>query len=212
MLKKDQIKEVFDILATHIKEPKTELNFTNNFTMLIAVMLSAQSTDKGVNKATESLFKAIDSPKDIIALGEEKLIDYIKSIGLYKTKAKNILLMSQILINDYNSLVPNDFSSLVSLPGVGRKTANVILSTAFGIHTIAVDTHVFRLSKRLGLSNGKDVIQVEEDLMKKVPQEHKKDAHHLLILHGRYMCKAQGLNCSPCYLQHICQFKTKVFK
>ena len=212
MLSKKNIYEVFLTLSKLIDNPKTELLYTNHFTLLVAVVLSAQATDKGVNKATESLFKVVNTPQDVIEMGEDKLIDYIKSIGLYKTKAKNIIKLSQDLIDKFNSIVPSNFEDLISLAGVGRKTANVVLSEAFGEHTIAVDTHVFRVSKRLGISKGNTVYEVEQDLLKKVPVEFKKDAHHLLILHGRYTCKAKGYNCRECNLISVCEFKDKIIK
>ncbi|MFL1780560.1 Endonuclease III [Candidatus Hepatincolaceae symbiont of Richtersius coronifer] len=206
MLNQNQISEIFSILAVTIETPKTELNYTNNFTLLLAVVLSSQAKDVSVNLATQKLFQIIQEPQDIIKLGEIELIKHIKSIGLYKNKAKHIMLLAQNLISNFNSQVPEDFDQLVSLPGVGRKTANVVLNEAFGHETIGVDTHVFRVSKRLGLSEANTVEGVESDLLQKVPKFHKYKAHHLLILHGRYICKMRKPQCEICKISHLCKF------
>ncbi len=205
MLNTNKIKEVFKILSENIQTQKTELNFTNNYTLLIAVILSAQAKDSVVNIATKELFKIADNPTKIINLGEEKIIEFIKIIGLYKNKAKNIILMSQQLLDNNNGIVPDDFDSLIKLAGVGRKTANVILNVAFKQDTMPVDTHVYRLSRRIGLSTGNDVLAVEYDLLDKIPNPYRNSSHHLLILHGRYTCKAKGFNCDYCIISHICE-------
>ncbi|MDR2007723.1 MAG: endonuclease III [Alphaproteobacteria bacterium] len=205
MLNQNQVKQVFEILTDTIKAPETELQFSNNYTLLVAVILSAQAKDAVVNIATAPLFKIVDTPQKMLGLGEEKLIDYIKIIGLYKNKAKNIMLMSQQLIDNHNSVVPDNFADLIELAGVGRKTANVILNVAFKQDTFPVDTHVFRVSRRLGLSNGKDVLQVEQDLFDKIPNPYRNSSHHLLILLGRYTCKDKGFDCSTCPLNAVCE-------
>lgn len=212
MLSSLQIAEVFTILDQTIESPTTELEYVNNFTLLVAVVLSAQAKDSSVNLVTKDLFKVVTTPRDMINLGEEKLIEHIKKIGLYKNKAKNIMQLSHTLMENYNSIVPNTLEDLMTLPGVGRKTANVILNVAFKEPTMAVDTHVFRVAKRIGLSRGGNVLQVEQDLLKVIPLQYQLKAHHLLILHGRYVCKARGLNCSICKISHICTFDSKVFK
>ena len=205
MLNAKQIFEVFKILFENIKTPKTELNFTNHYTLLVAVILSAQAKDSMVNIATEPLFKLADTPSKMLKLGEEELIKYIKIIGLYKNKAKNIISMSQQLLDKHNGIVPDNFEHLIELAGVGRKTANVILNVAFKQDTMPVDTHVYRLSRRIGLSNGKDVLKVEQDLLAKIPNPYRQTSHHLLILHGRYTCKAKGYDCNSCVINHICE-------
>ncbi|MCL2567004.1 MAG: endonuclease III [Alphaproteobacteria bacterium] len=205
MLTHNQIKEIFAILTEKIKAPETELQFRNNYTLLVAVILSAQAKDSVVNIATEPLFKIADTPEKMLKLGEEKLIDYIKIIGLYKNKAKNIILMSQQLIDKHNSIVSDSFEDLISLAGVGRKTANVILNVAFKQDTFPVDTHVFRVSRRIGLSDGSDVLQVEQDLFEKIPNPYRNSSHHLMILLGRYTCKAKGFDCTTCMLNKICE-------
>lgn len=205
-MNKNIAKDIFTKLSYTITNPTTELIFHNNYCLLVAVVLSAQSTDKAVNKATESLFKIADTPEKMILLGENKLINYIKSIGLYKTKAKNVIELSKILINKFNGEIPNNFDDLINLPGVGAKTANVILNTAFNQPTIAVDTHVFRVSKRIGLSNKNTTTAVEKDLLKRVPKEFILIAHHLLILHGRYTCKAKKPLCDNCVINKLCKF------
>ncbi|HPF78797.1 MAG TPA: endonuclease III [Alphaproteobacteria bacterium] len=208
-MKKEKIVEFFKRLQAIEPEPKGELNYTNPFTLLVAVVLSAQATDVGVNKATPALFKAADTPEKMVALGEDKIRDYIKTIGLFNSKAKNIYKLSQILIEKYNSEVPQDRDELVKLPGVGRKTANVVLSMAFGIPTIAVDTHIFRVSNRTGLAKGNTPDQVEAKLERVVPDEFKFHCHHWLILHGRYICKARKPECHRCPVSDLCAFKEK---
>ncbi len=208
-MKKDNVIEFFSRLQAIEPEPKGELNYTNPFTLLVAVVLSAQATDIGVNKATEALFKAADTPEKMVALGEKKIRDYIKTIGLFNAKAKNVYKLSQILIDEHNSVVPQDRDALVMLPGVGRKTANVVLNMAFGQPTIAVDTHLFRVSNRTGLAGGKTVEAVEAKLEKKIPKEFLLHAHHWLILHGRYICKARKPDCPNCPVNDLCRFKNK---
>lgn len=205
MLNSKQIKEVFKILSENIETPETELNFTNHYTLLVAVILSAQAKDAIVNIATVDLFKLADTPEKMLSLGEEELIKHIKIIGLYKNKAKNIIIMSQQLLDKHNGVVPDNFDDLIELAGVGRKTANVILNVAFKQDTMPVDTHVYRLSRRIGLSDGTDVLKVEYDLLEKIPNPYRHTSHHLLILHGRYTCKAKGYDCSSCIINHICE-------
>ncbi|XWO14161.1 Endonuclease III [Candidatus Hepatincola sp. Pdp] len=205
MLNAETIFAIFKTLKTATPTAKTELNYTNNYTLLIAVVLSAQAKDSSVNIATKELFKKASTPKEMLALGEENLKNYIKSIGLYKNKAKNIIKLSQQLINTYNSQVPNKFTDLIELAGVGRKTANVILNVAFNKPTMPVDTHVFRVARRMGLSNGKDVLAVEQDLLAKIPEPYRQDSHHLLILHGRYVCKAKNFDCNSCIINAFCE-------
>jgi len=202
-----QIKTCFKRLAKASPEPKGELNFVNNFTLLVAVVLSAQATDVGVNKATEKLFQKYYTPEKMAKLGKAGLIKHIKTIGLYRNKAKNVIALSKQLINTHKGIVPNDHNALVKLPGVGRKTANVVLNLAFGEPTIAVDTHIFRVSNRLGIAPGNNVDKVEEGLLEKTPATYKKNAHHWLLLHGRYVCKARKPNCENCILADLCQFK-----
>jgi endonuclease-3 len=191
-------------------EPKGELEHVNPFTLLVAVVLSAQATDAGVNKATRALFAVADTPEKMVALGEERLRDYIKTIGLYRNKAKNVIALSERLIAEHGGKVPADRDALTRLPGVGRKTANVVLNMAFGQKTIAVDTHVFRVSHRLGLSRGKTPEAVEADLMRIVPDEYLLHAHHWLILHGRYVCLARKPRCGVCPVADLCNSKDKV--
>lgn len=209
-MKKASIYEFFKRLSDINPEPKGELLHTNPFTLLVAVVLSAQATDKGVNKATPALFKAADTPEKMVQLGEDKIRDYIKTIGLFNSKAKNVYKLSQILIDEHNSEVPVDRDALIKLPGVGRKTANVVLNMAFGIPTIAVDTHIFRVGNRTGMAPGKNVDEVERKLEKRVPDEFKLHAHHWLILHGRYICKARKPDCAQCPVEDLCSFKEKV--
>ncbi len=201
--------EIFARLKKHIPEPTTELNYSSPFELLIAVILSAQATDKGVNKATEALFRDAPTPEKMLALKESGLKKYIKTIGLFNTKAKNIIKTCRILIEEHNSEVPEDRKSLEALPGVGRKTANVILNTAFGHPTIAVDTHIFRVSNRTRIAPGKTVLEVEKKLLKFVPEEYKQDAHHWLILHGRYTCVARKPRCGACVIEDLCEYKHK---
>lgn len=209
-MEKAAIQRFFEILQAATPAPKGELSFINPYTLLIAVVLSAQATDKGVNKATEKLFKIADTPQKMIALGETGLKEHIKTIGLYNTKAKNIIALSEILVRDHHGQVPDSREELVKLPGVGRKTANVVLNIAFGHETMAVDTHVFRVSNRTGLSPGATPEQVEEKLEKVVPPPFRRHAHHWLILHGRYICKARGPLCGECPVYDICEFEEKV--
>lgn len=201
--------EIFRRLRIAIPEPTTELAYKSTFELLIAVMLSAQATDKSVNLATAKLFPLANTPQAILALGIERLERYIKTIGLYHSKAKNVLATCQLLINEHDGAVPNTREALESLPGVGRKTANVILNTAFGQPTIAVDTHIFRLGNRTGLAPGNSPLEVENKLMKTVPKEYLQDAHHLLILHGRYTCMARKPKCGECVIYELCEYLAK---
>ena len=203
-------RKIYERLAAANPEPTTELNYDSPFELLVAVVLSAQATDVGVNKATAGLFKAANTPEAMLALGEARLREHIKSIGLFNTKAKNIYRTCAILVDEHGSEVPTDRESLEALPGVGRKTANVILNTAFGLPTIAVDTHIFRLSNRTGLAPGKDVRAVEDRLVRVTPPEFRKNAHHWLILHGRYVCKARKPECPQCVIANLCEYKEKV--
>jgi len=200
---------VFDILAARQPDPRTELHFKNPFTLLVAVVLSAQATDVGVNKATGPLFAVADTPEKMVALGEERIRDYVKTIGLFNTKAKNVFALSQLLIDHHNSTVPEDGRALEALPGVGRKTANVVLNEAFGHPTIAVDTHIFRVGNRTGMAPGKDPDAVEKELNRRVPDKFKLGAHHWLILHGRYVCKARKPDCSICSIADYCLYAQK---
>lgn len=208
-LKPDAIAEIFRRFAANDPEPKGELESVNPFTLLVAVVLSAQATDAGVNKATRALFKIADTPEKMVKIGEAKLREMIKTIGLYRNKARNVILLSQKLIEAHGGQVPRDREELEALPGVGRKTANVVLNVAFGEPTMAVDTHVFRVANRIGLSNGKTPLAVEEDLLRIVPPEAGVHAHHWLILHGRYVCKARRPECARCIIQDLCLFKGK---
>ncbi len=202
--------ELFRRLALVIPEPKTELKHNSIFELLIAVILSAQATDKGVNLATDKLYPVANTPEAILALGVEGLERYIKTIGLYRSKAKNVIATCQMLIDFHHSQVPDTREALEKLPGVGRKTANVILNTAFGEPTIAVDTHIFRIANRMGLAAGKTPLAVESKLMKVVPKAYLQDAHHLLILHGRYTCVARSPKCGQCVVLDLCEFKGKL--
>jgi endonuclease-3 len=206
---KVEIGEFFARLKKQIPEPKTELESLNPYTLLVAVVLSAQATDRSVNKATEPLFKIADTPEKMVALGEEKLIGYIKTIGLFRTKAKNVIALSKMLIERHGGRVPRTREELQALPGAGRKTANVVLNVAFGEKTIAVDTHIFRVCNRTNLAPGKDVVAVELALEKKVPEKFKLHAHHWLILHGRYTCVARKPLCPTCVVRDLCRFKHK---
>ena len=208
-IKTDDVSEFYRLLAERDPEPKGELDYRNEFTLLVAVVLSAQATDVGVNKATKELFERIDSPEKMIALGEAKLREHIRTIGLYRNKAKNVIGLSEQLIAEHGGRVPRDRESLMSLPGVGRKTANVVLNIAFGEPTIAVDTHIFRVSNRTGLAPGKDVDAVERGLERRTPACWKRHAHHWLILHGRYVCKARKPECWRCPVANICRFNAK---
>lgn len=197
-------------LSLSIPLPSTELIYRNHFELLIAVMLTAQATDKIVNEVTPPLFEKYPSPKNFVLCGEKKLSQLIKRIGLAPTKAKNIIRTCQILIETHNGIIPQTREDLVKLPGVGRKTANVVLNEAFGIPTIAVDTHVFRVSNRTGLAKGKTVLEIEKKLIEVTPNKWKKDAHHYLLLHGRYVCKSKNFNCSTCSIKKECQFENKI--
>lgn len=201
----------FEALKSNNPKPTTELEYSTPFELLAAVLLSAQATDVSVNKGTRRLFPIANTPEAIYALGEEGLIPYIQHIGLYKTKAKHLIETCRLLIERHQSQVPEDRDALEALPGVGRKTANVILNTAFGHPTMAVDTHIFRVSNRTGLAPGKDVLAVEMALLKRVPKEYLIDAHHWLILHGRYVCKARKPACGQCIVEPLCSFKEKDF-
>jgi len=200
---------IFDRLSVAIPEPATELNYSSPFELLIAVVLSAQATDKGVNKATTLLFAVANTPQTILALGLAGLKGYIKTIGLFNTKGENIIKLCRQLLENHAGEVPKTREELETLAGVGRKTANVILNTAFGYPAIAVDTHIFRVSNRTGIAPGKNVLEVERKLDKWVPKQHKKDAHHLLILHGRYTCIARKPRCQGCVIEDLCEFKKK---
>lgn len=204
LLSESQIIEVFEIFKKSNPEPKSELNYSNPYTLLVAVALSAQTTDKSVNKATESLFKIADTSEKMVALGEEKLISYIKSIGLYKNKAKHVIEMSKMLISDFGSKVPDNREDLEKLPGVGRKTANVVLNVIFNKPTMPVDTHLLRISPKIGLAEGKTPLEVEKSLLKRIPPQYLEHAHHWLILHGRYICTARNPKCEECPINHIC--------
>ena len=209
MLKPKEIAQIFAYFQAQEPEPKGELNYTNAYQLLLAVALSAQATDVSVNKATDGLFKKVTSAQDLLDLGLENLVAHIRTIGLYNTKAKNALAAARILVDDYGGEVPEDRAALESLPGVGRKTANVVLQMYFGHATIAVDTHVFRLSNRLGLALGKTPGQVEAQLMKRVPSAYRYHAHHWLILHGRYTCLARKPRCGTCGIRTLCLYPDK---
>jgi len=208
-MKKKDIHEFFSRLRAANPEPKGELYYTNPYTLLVAVVLSAQATDKGVNKATPALFKAADTPQKMLKLGEEKVRNFVKTIGLFNAKAKNIIALSEILVNEYGGQVPQSREELVKLPGVGRKTANVVLNIAFGHTTIAVDTHIFRVANRTGLAPAPTPEKVELELEKRVPEEFKRHAHHWLILHGRYTCVARKPKCAECVVRDLCAFRDK---
>lgn len=208
-MNKDKRIQIFTRLREQNPHPTTELNYNSEFELLIAVVLSAQATDVGVNKATSKLFPVANTPEKIAALGEEGLKKYIKTIGLFNSKAKNVIATCQQLIEKFDSQVPQERASLEALPGVGRKTANVVLNTAFGQPTIAVDTHIFRVSNRTGIAPGKNVVEVEKRLLRLVPEEFKLDAHHWLILHGRYTCIARNPRCGSCIIEDLCEYKKK---
>ncbi len=204
--------EFFRRLAELDPDPQTELAYGNTYQLLVAVVLSAQSTDVGVNKATAALFATVGDPAAMVALGEVALRDHIKTIGLFNTKAKNVIALSQMLLRDHGGTVPADRAALEALPGVGRKTANVVLNTAFGLETFAVDTHIFRLGNRTGMASGKTVLAVEAALERRVPAPFRRGAHHWLILHGRYVCKARSPECWRCAVSDLCGFKGKVLE
>jgi endonuclease-3 len=201
--------EFFARLKKVLPDPKTELEYVNPYTLLVAVVLSAQATDKGVNRATEELFKRVDAPEKMVKLGVAGLTKYIKTIGLYRGKAKNVIALSKLLIEKHGGIVPHDRDALEELPGVGRKTANVVLNVAFGEKTIAVDTHIFRVANRTGLAPGKNPREVEDGLVKIVPDEYALHAHHWLILHGRYTCVARRPHCPECVVRDLCRYKDK---
>lgn len=203
------VSEIFHRFETQNPEPQTELNYTNSYTLLVAVTLSAQATDVGVNKATQALFKIADTPEKMLSLGEDNLKQHIKTIGLFNSKAKNVIAAAKILVDEFNGQTPNTRQDLERLPGVGRKTANVVLNVAFGQPTMAVDTHIFRISNRIGLTAGKTPLDVELQLEKTIPSKYFLHAHHWLILHGRYVCKARKPECYRCVIQDLCIYPTK---
>ena len=208
-MKREDVFEFFSRLAADNPHPETELESVNDYTLLVAVVLSAQATDAGVNKATRALFREVDTPAKMVALGEDGLKQHIKTIGLFNTKAKNVIALSEALIRDHGGEVPNDRDALEQLPGVGRKTANVVMNVAFGAETFAVDTHIFRVGNRTKLAPGKTVLAVEKKLEKVVPQPFRLHAHHWLILHGRYTCKARTPECWRCVVEDLCPYKPK---
>jgi len=208
-LNRAQIRKIYEHLYSLDPAPHTELHYTNPYTLVVAVALSAQSTDVGVNKATKALFEKADTPEKMVALGEDVVRDHIKTIGLYKNKAKNVVALSKMLIENYGSVVPEDRDELIKLPGVGRKTANVVMNEAFGHPTMAVDTHIFRVANRTGMAPGKDVYQVELNLLRVTPDEFALHAHHWLILHGRYVCVARKPKCYNCAIRDMCKFTKK---
>ena len=207
LLNQNKVLQLINLLDKSIKKPKTSLKYRNRFTLLTSVVLSAQCTDVNVNNVTKNIYKKYYTPKHFIDLGIKKITNLIKSIGLFNNKAKNIYNLSKILLEKYKSKVPNKFEDLISLPGVGRKTANVVLNAAFNKPTIAVDTHVFRVANRTGLSNGKNPENVEKQLLQILPKKYKKKAHHLILLHGRYTCKARNPLCKTCIINKICLYK-----
>ena len=209
LMKPAEIRVFFTRLRNSMPEPKTELEYDNVYQLLVAVVLSAQATDVGVNRATGPLFEFVKTPAHMLALGEKKLIGYIKTIGLFRTKAKNVIALSHLLIDRHGGEVPRGHEALQELPGVGRKTANVVMNVAFGEATIAVDTHIFRVGNRTGLAPGKNPLQVELKLLKRVPEEFRQHAHHWLILHGRYTCKARKPECPRCIVSDVCKYKAK---
>lgn len=208
-MRKIDIETFYTRLAAERPQPRGELDYINPYTLLVAVVLSAQATDVGVNKATGPLFKIVKTPQEMVKLGEAKLKIFIKTIGLFNTKAKNVIKLSKILLDEYDGIVPEDRDALVKLPGVGRKTANVVLNIAFSHPTIAVDTHIFRVSNRTGLASGKTPNSVEKELEKVTPDKFKRHAHHWLLLHGRYVCKARRPDCPACSVKDVCVYKTK---
>ena len=205
LLTQEEIKEVFERFKKANPNPTSELKWTNPFTLLVSVVLSAQATDKSVNKATEALYKIADTPQKILSLGEDNLISYIKSIGLYKSKAKHIIELSKMLISEFDSSIPDNLDDLIKLPGVGRKTANVVLNVLFNKPTMPVDTHLLRISPKIGLAEGIAPIQIEKSLCARIPQEYMNHAHHWLILHGRYICTARNPHCEDCIINDICK-------
>ena len=208
-MNREKRKQIFERLQAHIENPVSDLQYRSDFELLIAVLLSAQATDVSVNKATARLYPVANTPEAMLALGEDGVREHIRTIGLFNAKAKNIIATCKILVEQYDSKVPNDRAALEALPGVGRKTANVILNIAFGHPTIAVDTHIFRVSNRSGIAPGKNVLEVEKKLLKFVPDEFMLVAHHLLILHGRYTCLARKPRCGSCVIEDLCEYKHK---
>ena len=206
---KARIETIYARFAAATPNPRTELRFKTPFTLLVAVVLSAQATDVGVNRATTPLFKIVKTPEQMLKLGETKLIGYIKTIGLFRTKAKNVMGLSKLLVEQHGGEVPRTHEELQALPGVGRKTANVVMNVAFGEATIAVDTHIFRVGNRTGLAPGKNPLEVELKLLKRVPEEYRLHAHHWLILHGRYTCKARKPECPACVVSDLCGYRAK---
>ncbi|MEE1059732.1 MAG: endonuclease III [Treponema sp.] len=205
LLQQEEIKEIFERFKKENPNPTSELKWTNSFTLLVSVVLSAQATDKSVNKATESLYKIADTPQKILSLGEDNLISYIKSIGLYKSKAKHIIELSKMLISEFDSKIPDNLEDLIKLPGVGRKTANVVLNVLFNKPTMPVDTHLLRISPKIGLAQGSTPLEIEKSLCARIPQEYMNHAHHWLILHGRYICTARNPHCENCIINDICK-------
>ncbi len=208
-MNRDKRQEIFTRLREHIENPRSDLKYSSTFELLISVLLSAQATDISVNKATARLYPVANTPQQMVALGEDGVREHIKTIGLFNSKAKNVIATCQILIDQYDSQIPEDREALEALPGVGRKTANVVLNIAFGHPTIAVDTHIFRVSNRTAIAPGKNVLEVEKRLLKFVPDEFKLLAHHWLILHGRYTCIARKPRCGSCVIEDLCEFKHK---
>lgn len=209
-MKKSEIDAIFSIWSSENQSPKTELIYTNNYTLLVAVVLSAQSTDIGVNKATKALFKVADTPQKMLAIGEEGLKKYINTIGLYNNKARNIIALSEILVKKFDGQIPQSLEELQSLAGVGRKTANVVMNCAFGKATIAVDTHVFRVANRIGFVNEANELNTELALLKTIPKKWQQHAHHWMILHGRYVCMARKPKCDICKINNFCKFDRKL--
>lgn len=205
LLNNSEMEIVFSRWQQQNPAPESELEYVNPFTLLVAVVLSAQATDKSVNKATESLFKIVDTPEKMVELGEEKLISYIRTIGLYKNKAKSVIGLSQMLISDFNSHVPGNRDDLMKLPGVGRKTANVVLNVIFNQPTMPVDTHLLRISPKIGLAEGTTPEQIEKSLLERIPKDYLKNAHHWILLHGRYVCTARNPKCNECIINDICK-------
>lgn len=205
LLTNSEMEIVFSRWQQQNPAPESELEYVNPFTLLVAVVLSAQATDKSVNKATESLFKIVDTPEKMVELGEEKLISYIRTIGLYKNKAKSVIGLSQMLISDFNSQVPGNRDDLMKLPGVGRKTANVVLNVIFNQPTMPVDTHLLRISPKIGLAEGTTPEQIEKSLLERIPKDYLKNAHHWILLHGRYVCTARNPKCNECIINDICK-------
>jgi endonuclease-3 len=208
-LNRAQIAEIYERLCRENPNPRTELNYTNPYTLVVAVALSAQATDIGVNKATLALFKAADNPQAMVDLGEDVVRDHVKTIGLYRNKAKNVIKLSQMILDDFGGEVPTTRDDLIKLPGVGRKTANVVMNEAFGQPTMAVDTHIFRVSNRTGMAPGKDVVDVELNLLRVTPERYLMGAHHWILLHGRYTCVARTPKCYDCRIADLCRYTPK---